>query len=340
MKWQRKEQITIYQTLGELLSDGVPLSDAFSFLIIIWPKRQLAFNTCIKMLQAGNTLATSLQTIGFPSTHLGRLTLAQEGSYLNRALLQCANEEKTTLKYEQELKSILVYPILLITAVLALLIIIRQVLLPQMKMIVPSDTLGQNFLIRFIFFSIEYLPQILFIQLIGIFLVILIFNIWKTKHSALYVLNHLSRIPFINQLIRSFITWQFTLEVGRLLEQGISFNRLLNLLERPPNRPFIREMAHIISSNSTKGIDLPQTIQQFHFLRSETALIIQQGERINQQSKKMLLFSQQSQDLFLNHLKQLMQWLQPILFGLVAIIIISVYLVLLLPMLSSFESSF
>jgi competence protein ComGB len=95
--------------------------------------------------------------------------------------------------------------------------------------------------------------------------------------------------------------------------------------------PLMREMAQGIEKEIEKGISINGPIKEWHFLNPELSLIILQGEVKGNLGKELLIYGRREWEGLMKLADKKMRFLQPMMFLLIAVLIISVYSALLLP---------
>ena len=93
-------------------------------------------------------------------------------------------------------------------------------------------------------------------------------------------------------------------------------------------------MAQTIKKKKKKGIYIEGPIKEWYFLKPELNLILLQGEVKGDLGKELLIYGKKEWDNWLNLAERKMRFLQPLMFLLIAVLIISVYAALLLPIYS------
>lgn len=232
------------------------------------------------------------------------------------------------------------YPLLLLCVVGLIIWFVRWLLLPQLENLMTPDIRQKHLLVNILLFSLEELPLIsgTFFLLVFIFAYLIYLHYLRLSQMAQLIWLH--HWPVIRHLQEDYLSWQFTLELSALLEQGISLKEALEQLRDPTMRPAIRCIAKHLTTEAIKGRQMSDSLQDLPFLRQDLGLVIRQGDMLSQEATKLRLLAEKYFEDFTNRFKRLLLFVQPLLFSIVALLIMSIYLILLMPMLTMLDQGF
>lgn len=94
----------------------------------------------------------------------------------------------------------------------------------------------------------------------------------------------------------------------------------------------MREMGSTMEKALLEGKSFDQSVGIFPFFKRELSLMIEYGEIKGKLGQELDIYAQVSWENYFRKLRQMTQWLQPLIFILVAIIIVMIYAAMLLPM--------
>ncbi len=92
------------------------------------------------------------------------------------------------------------------------------------------------------------------------------------------------------------------------------------------------EMAQSMQTQFLSGQSFSEMIRAYDFLMPEVAVIIYQGEKTGRLGEELLVYSQIVLTQFSERSERLLKWVQPVLFCFIALLVISMYAAMLLPM--------
>lgn len=325
-KLTRKQRIDFVHLLGDLLENGFSLQQAFDFFSNANLFRTTILESIQTDLNKGESLAKSFARLDYSNDQLLQIELADSHGNLSQTLLGIASQMKLMQRQRENFLKAVSYPVLLLLFLLVILLGMRFFLLPQLLaggMIKPDD------------FSVQLITAVPFIGLgILLFLLLLLFcwHYFGKRYTYLARFRYLARIPLIGTLFSNYYSAYFALEWGKLFQQGLELNQIIDCLLAIDGNSLMQELAGDLKVRLAQGNALAEELRKYPFLSKEFSRIVFQGEARGNLGKELLTYSQLVWRRFFNQLEFMCSWLQPFVFLLVALLIISLYLTMLLPM--------
>lgn len=329
-KWKLKQQDIFLKRISELLQEGFSLSDGLRFLQVMMVKEKNDIQKIINEMEAGNSFPTSLHLLGFSEQLIVQLQFSMIHGNFIETLQFCSEHISIKQKQIKQFQKIAIYPMFLLGLATMMLFAIRQFLLPTIRNSSSTDSKTTIFLI----FFLSYFPQILLIILSIILSIILLWRVKFKKKSAYDQAVSLKRIPLFGKWYKDYYTFFFSREFAYSLLSGQSIYQIIEMMEAEPTNSLIIEVATKLSKDLKSGENLPTIITSIPFFREEMTWIIYHGQLTSQLGIKLKIYSQECYRILLADIEKKINWLQPILFLIIGVIIISIYGVLMLPMLS------
>jgi competence protein ComGB len=331
--WSLLEQGNFLKKMGELLERGYSYSDAVESLLYQMPlKRHKELRDCLEELKAGQPLHTVLATLKFQKDLIGYIYFADK----HGGMLEAISEgSKLTLNKNitlQKLKKAIFYPAFLFFMTNILFLFVERTLLPQYYSLYDSMGLEVNVFTRIVSIFGTMLPRITVFFFLSIVLLLIVYFFYFIKLPILNQRKFLLRIPFIGSAIRLIQTQFFTLQLGYLLSGGLSVHESLQLFESAPRNFFYRDISIIINGRLKRGEDLPQILMQLNFFEKELPIVVNHGQINGRLERELLFFSKSCLLKFEERIERSLKHLQPILYGVIAILVISMYLSIMIPM--------
>ncbi|WP_368250599.1 competence type IV pilus assembly protein ComGB [Enterococcus sp. 2201sp1_2201st1_B8_2201SCRN_220225] len=323
-----KKQLHL-ETLASLLANGFRLSEALEVMIRSGHFANESLLAFREALSRGETLVTCFTYLELSPQEISAIQLAQHHGDLSGTLGNIAEQIKLVNKQKQELMKTLAYPFLLILFVLSLLFGLRQFLLPQLLAsgMMPTGHWGVIFL--------QQSPVILgsavlfLLSLIGLCLLKL------QGQDSLSRSCFWSRLPVIGGLYRLFITSYFSLEWGKLFKEGLELQQIITSMQTTDSRSLMFAMSVELHQGLSEGKPLSEQLSYYPFLTPEFAQIVFQGESKGRLGAELVLYSQLSRERFFIRVEKLVHLIQPVVFLLVAFLIVSLYAAMFLPLYDS-----
>lgn len=330
-KLSKEKQIEFFQLLVDLLGNGFTLQESIQFMDKAATFSNIAIHSLQMELEAGAPLEKGLAVLGYNQTILVQLQFASIHGNIIGTLKGIIKHMKQADKQRKNVQKVLMYPCLLMGFLMMVIIGIRQFLLPQLM--IQGAVSKQNIGIMLIQKS-----PLIFISILGItFLFILGLLLIRKKTTAFWQASFFSKLPFIASFYRIYISAFCALEWGKLFEQGLEINELLEVMKQTSESTLMKELSEILYIQLMQGKQLYTQISNFSFFTKELEVIMQHGEMKGKLGKELILYSQLCWERYFEKISRSIQWLQPIIFLLVAVLIIGVYAAMLLPIYSNME---
>lgn len=323
---QQKEVTRFLTMLLLLLKNGFRLQESIE---IMQRSKQLSTAMLEKfqaVLTQGEGLSQCFQAIGCTNKEVSQLYFATVHGNLTLTLTTIVDQRKRLAKQKQELLKASAYPLALIGMVIFLLVGMNVFFLPQLLMtdMISADHWGVRF--------IRYAPLGFFVLACIVLGMYVIVKQHLTKVSALKTAAIYRKIPFIGPLYSMYQTSYFALEWGQLYTQGLESKQLLSCMQALPAHTIMYEMAQSMQTQFLSGQSFSEMIRAYDFLMPEVAVIIYQGEKTGRLGEELLVYSQIVLTQFSERSERLLKWVQPVLFCFIALLVISMYAAMLLPM--------
>lgn len=322
----KKERIRFMTLLAELLDNGFHLQDGLSFLMVTMPKQQPIIKQMKRSLTKGMPLSQVLRQVGLTESQIAQISFSDVHGQLSETLLRMVEQMTDTERNRQTLIKLGTYPCLLLLFLFGMIGGMKRYVLPELNGIYETDT-SQSFGVV----VIENGPLILLSLLLVVIAVLGMMKWLKRHNNPLTLINKYSRLPIAGPLVKGYYTSLFAIEWGYLLSQGLEIRDVILVMNRKGYSPLMKEMAKDVERELEKGHELDVALKGWAFLLPELRIIIKRGEIKGNLGKELVIYGKKVWEDFVLGMEKYIRWLQPILFLIIAILIVSVYAALLLP---------
>ncbi|OJG27531.1 hypothetical protein RU98_GL002620 [Enterococcus caccae] len=319
------------QLLADLLSNGFTIQESLLFMKKSRSMTIEIIDCLIAGMERGDSLHGGLAQLGFPGTVITQIEFAQAHGDLAGTLKKIKQHLKIIDKQQQNFYKVVSYPVLLLLFLTVVLISIRQILLPQLM---ANGTIQANNLgIMFIQQSPYYILSFIFV----VFILIILTGCFFRKKTYLQRAVIISKLPIFGKFYQEYTSAFFALEWGKLFSQGLEIKTVIHLMQTIDQRSLMSELSEKIEEQSMLGQTFYEQLPKFAFFSPELSLIIQQGQIKGNLGKELILYSELCWQRFFNRMEKLIQWIQPVIFLVVALLVVSIYAAMLLPIYGGME---
>ncbi|MEW9500410.1 competence type IV pilus assembly protein ComGB [Jeotgalibacillus marinus] len=328
----RNEQGTFLKRLGELKAHGYPLKNAIEFLLLNQKKHLEGLHQdVIEDFLNGQSLSDTLKKLGFPSFVCLHIYFAERYGNVEETLLETSTLLQHRRREMKRLVGLLYYPIFLSLLFVVIVMVLNFYLLPRFTTLYA--TIGQNSsgFVRWISSFFNQLPFIMFfVWLIFIFigLLIIVFMRNLDPHERW---SKLSAVPVIGYYVQHYHSYVFSREASHLLKGGMSIQAMLQTFMAQPYRKLYHDMAAFMSGELERGQTMHQTLLQLPYITDELKRITHHGEENGRLEEEWQFYSNYCLASLEERTTKILVFIQPCLFLLLGVAIISAYLIILLP---------
>lgn len=327
--WQPAFQAEVLKYIAELLLEGFQLLSIMTFLKQVYPKQSDTFDAMASDLATGHNFHEVVGHMRLAPMITFRIRMAETMGDFPKQLLMIAEYLAYLAEQRQKLRQIVMYPIFLSMMLLGLLFGLRTFLLPQLEQM--SGRSGSTVL-SVLLFGLEYLPQLL-VLLLGIVsaTTLLIYTV-KAHVPPLRWVQWQTQLPIIGTSLRLYHTFVFSREFGELFALGYSIKQIMLSFSDQKEVPFLSEFGQQLLANYNEGMALTESLTTSQLFTEEFPAIVSQGELLNELAIKLCLYSERCFTRWQAVVEKQIKWFQNSLFVGIALIVVSVYLSLMLPM--------
>lgn len=332
--FKTKDQIYFLRTLAELQDEGFSMQQSLNFQKLLMKNHQNILGDIINSLASGNSFEKSIQPYGFSNQIIAQIFYGQRQGNFTKTLKAISQQLEKIEKYKNQLVKTLIYPLFMSVFLLALLIGMRSFLLPHIASFISQELYDEQFLVRLLVGFFSYLPQILLFTLAILLFIYLFIDFYLMRQTYIKRYKILVKIPLIRKWTRQYVSYLLSRELGHFFASGYSIQQIIKLLIDYPINPFLTELAQVMNDSLSQGLDMVDIIEDLEIFTQELPLVIHQGELTSQTAHKCSHYSQRILSQLMEDLGRKLNYVQPIIFIIIAVLIMAMYLLMMLPMLS------
>lgn len=319
-----RRQIKIVQLFNNLLSSGFNLPEIVDFL----KRSQLVSSTDIgimtETLLSGLGMPSLMKRLGFSETVVTQLSLAEIHGNSQRSLLKIEAYLRQVRKIKKKLVEVTTYPLILLGFLVLIVLGLRQYLLPQLEDKNAATVVLEQF------------PRI-FLGSIICLGILFVLGFWLARKTApIKRYQWLSGLPVVGYFSKLYLTAYYAREWGNLLGQGIELAKIVEIMQEQESRLF-RDIGRDMQQSLMTGRSFHDKVLDYPFFLKELSLIIEYGNAKGHLGQELDVFSEELWERFFSRLHRATQLIQPLIFIMVALMIVMIYAAMLLPMYQSME---
>lgn len=314
--------------LSDLLSVGFSFQESLGFLQKLYhhlPENFL-FKRMQDILASGEELHKMFEVTNFNPKVIGRMKLSEVHGNVTRTLKQTSRQMAEEQQRIIKLRQLLQYPLILVAMLFLIVCIMKYILFPRMQSLAISDKVIKNQ---------QLLDEITMFVALGIIFfsgICWLLYRYYLRQPAMKKIAIILKLPFVKSWCKYTYTSYFCFEWSQLLQLGIETKEIINLLQTEGNLFWMKEIAKVIEKSMEQGNSLAIAVRNCPCFLEGLGYLINEGEAKGKLALELEFYGLELWQEWLLKLEMWLQWVQPIIFIIIGIIIISIYAAILLPM--------
>ena len=326
----KENKIYFIKRLYELIDHGYMLEDSLEFLLIQYEVADDEIKKIKEKLSNGSKLSDILGYLGYSQLIVSKIKFAEDYGRIEDMLLEVETYLKIKKIQQEKVIKTLRYPLFLTLTLICLIMVFNALVIPQFENIYTSSNIKMDLQTIILIKSLYYIPKIISI----IFLLILIcigYTFYTIKYKPNLFLKSLLYIPKVRNYSKLYFSYRFSMELSLFLMSGFSLKTALEVMVEEDYDYYLTLFSKDILNELDQGIGFEDVIGKIKYFDKSMRKFVSHGKNNGLIDKEIKLFSELMLDTFLTSLDKNLKKLQPILFGILAVVIVGLYMVILLP---------
>ncbi|MGX7111853.1 competence type IV pilus assembly protein ComGB [Gemella cuniculi] len=325
-----ENKIYFIRRLYELINHGYMLEDSLEFLLIQYNVASVDIENIKLELSNGKKLSDILKYLGYSQLIVSKMKFAENYGQIEDMLLEIETYLRIKNLQKEKVIKTLRYPIFLTITLITLIMVFNALVIPQFENIYTSSNIKMDFQTIILIKSLYCIPKIISI-IFTIFLLFMIYILFMMKYKQKLFLNSLIYIPKIRVYAKLYFSYIFSLELSLFLMSGFSLKTALEVMIEEEYDYYLTFFSKEILKDLNEGVNFEESVSKIKFFDDTIGKFIVHGKNNGLIDKELKLFSELMLDTFLTSLDRSLRKIQPILFAILAIVIVGLYMVILLP---------
>jgi len=316
-KISSKQQAEHLLILSRLMQNGFSIKHAISSMSLM-NKKNLIFDKIYEDLQSGQMIAVAMRHLELPHVIHNQLVIAQQNGRLQQTLFQSGMILQNKSRQKEKLRELLAYPSVILSFLFLMLVGMKIYIIPQMELTEGNEMIN-NFISGLVIFVIVSITGALY------------FTYKLRKMDEFNRAQLMIKMPLIGKTYLSFYQFVILQGLGMQTASGLNLHEIC-MSSRAFKKGTIQEvLANELIDGMNCGKNIYQLIDEEPILPNELKMILQSGDGTKEIAQDLILMSELKFDETQRRLKKILNMIQPILFAVIAFVIIITYLIVLLP---------
>ena len=313
--------------IHDLLMVGFSLQHALRFTKTVMPGLQPLLCEVEQQLAAGEMLATGLKKYVNQDLYY-QLRLAEQHGALAQTLNELGTLRITEVRQRRKLRGLLQYPLLLLGMLAVVIAGLVIFIYPELNSWQTQSTNKgwSSLTINVTIYLLTCLSIVGGLQ-------------WYRWHqlSPRQRMAQRCRLPVVGRSYRLYYSYYLTTNLAGMLRHGLSLKEIVQVTDQYGTNSLLYQFSAIIRKLVAEGEQVDQVIIHYPFIPNELVVFINKGATRQELGDELAVFAQLQFKRLVSSIERLLTWVQPVVFVLIAAVIVALYLSILLPIYHSLQ---
>jgi type IV pilus assembly protein PilC len=332
------------QQLAAMLRAGLPVLQALGILArrVKTGSFKNVLDDVENRVRGGMALSEAFAMHGnvFPRLYTASILAGERSGDLDQVLLRYVNYTKTITELRRKLKKTLIYPCILITASIGLIILMTTYIIPKFATLYETTSGKLPVLTQVVVGTantvkgnLTWLGPLILGAIIFVYF-------WRRTEAGKYKIDEwMLKLPVIGELIRQNTTSQLTRSLSTLLAGGITLLESFEIASESVTNRALRKTMQLVASRIRSGQSFTDSMQEAGWVPPLALDMIGVGERsgsLREMLDEVAGFFDAELDVKITALTAL---IEPVILVVMGAVVMTILLAMYLPILQLMQSS-
>jgi len=278
--------------LAIMVESGFPLIQALKTSVSQTRNDKLKETLALIVMDLESGLSLSMAASKHPEVFsrfiVNMMRSGEESGKLNEVLKEVAEEIEKQKDYQSKITGVLVYPIFILLAMVAAIIVVMIYVIPQLKSLFEDVGAELPWTTKTLIWTSDFMINYWYILLIGVILIVfLIGSFLRSDYGIEWKDKYILKIPVIGRLILLQVMMRFSRTFGMLVEGGIPILDAIEITAGVMENSVYKKAVRGTTQYVEKGIPFSYPLNQSDLFPSVVGQMVAVGEQSGQLGKSM-----------------------------------------------------
>lgn len=312
------EKAFFIQQLSVILDAGIPLLRGISMLADQTKNeyfRQI-ITEIYSRLQEGYQLSEAMANYPtvFPQLYIAVTRSGEATGKLSSVLKELAVQQQEEVKFRSGITSALMYPALIVSAMLVLGFYLVMKVIPQIATLFEENETELPLVTKMLISTVNFLSSYWYIMIIVLVVAIIGIRYWaRTYEGKVFFARLQMRLPIIKNLITGVYVTRFARTTSMLIRSGVPILDTVNLVGASMNNVLYANSLVIIRESLERGLPMSKPINDNPIFPPFVGQMVMVGEQTGKVDETLLSIADYYQSQTNDTIKGLSALIEPIL---------------------------
>ncbi len=332
--FSNQDLLSFTRQLAVMFDAGVPIMQCLE--ILYKSQKNLNLKKVIKQISEevgnGKSLSEAMQgKRGFNKLYVNLIAAGEAGGVLDEILFKITEFMEKQEKTKKQIKSAMTYPAIVMTVGFAVVYGLMVFVIPKMKEMLDDNGQELPAVTQFVIDTSNFLSTHWLTILLGVIVgVVMLSKITKTKEGKPIFDRFMMNMPIFGEVVIKGSMASFTRTLATMLSSGVTLVDSLNICIATMDNTQVAKDLEKVATAVTEGKTLTEPLSRISYFPAMVTQMVKVGEQTGQMDimlKKIAdIFEEEVDGLVANMSKMIEPFIIVILGGIVATILIAMYL--------------
>lgn len=339
---RQRDVAVLTRELSTLLNAGLTVDQSLMFLLDVSAneRQRRLIGDLLERVQGGSTLAAALEQhkAVFSNAYIGLVRAGESGNALNEVLASLAEFLDRSERLNEQVKSALVYPVMLMIMASLSIVVLLALVVPQFTPLFESAGAELPTLTRLVVGLGDLVQNYWWLGfIVTLALVLWIRSQLRNTISRMQIDRALLRLPLVGELVAKIDTARLTRTVGTLLTNGVALPQALGIAKETMTNACLRETLGETLTGVKEGRRIAASLEEAGLFPKLATHLIAVGERSGQLDAMLLKIAEIFDQEVTTTIGRLMTLLVPVLTIGVGVVIATIIGAILTAILAAYQ---
>ncbi|UTH12943.1 competence type IV pilus assembly protein ComGB [Macrococcus equipercicus] len=320
--------------IAELTRSGFTQYEAIEFLFSQYDGVAPGIKKeCLELLRRGESLSDIISLLRYPANIILQVYFGERYGNLEDTLVQCHQFSTVKRQSLKHFMKTIQYPFILLAIFFTLILIVNQTVLPQFQNMYDSMGIEISQELQILTTLLFIMPKLLLGGSAVLVIALIMYYVLFKRAAIRRKLWLLKKVPVINSLYRKYITYRVSIELSFFLGNGIAMIKIIEIFRSQDKDLVMQHIGNVIQQALMAGQSLPEAVESVGLFEQSMINFIRHGEKNSKLDVELKYYSEYIFKKFEMQILKYIKWIQPVVFSALGLLIITLYLVIILPML-------
>lgn len=284
-------------------------------------------------LKSGDDIYSCILSAPFPKIFKEYFSFYQTKNCLSDAIEKSLKVYQTKENFQNQLKSKMTYPCVLLLFLFFFSIFVVAILLPNVNHLFESFDIQKSLFTQFLFLIFHIFPVFILILFI-VFIFLIIRLLYGLKYKKFKIIEHYLEFPIISTILQKYFSLKFAVYYHELAMEDMDSAMIIDVLNKQMNESDIKIVLYEMNNRMLEGEAIETLLEDFEYLDHLFLIFFKMYIKNPQQYQSIEHYIQLTYQEIDYWISQFIKYFVPCIYAFVALFVITIYISIIIPMMN------